>query len=995
MTRLFGIPVGTLSVFLVVLTIVALGVVAGLAARNRIFFKLGVRNMTRRRARSATIVAGLMLGTAIVASALATGDIMANTVRSSVITTLGNTDEIVSSRTADTSSLSTIGQATGNRYLTPTETSAIEKAARGTPLVDGVTPAIIEPVAVQDPKHGRNEGQVTLFAADPARMAGFGSIRAGGGRSVSLADLHADEVYLNADGAKDLGTRPGDRLVLFAAGRATPVTVRDVVTYDGAGTDKYAVLMPLRSAQGILGVGDRVQEVLVSNVGGALSGAAHTTAVQKVLTPAAAGFGLQSQPVKRDGLDQADKQGASFLSLFTTFGTFTIVAGILLIFLIFVMLAAERRSEMGTARAVGTQRGHLVQMFLFEGVAYDLVAAAVGSIVGLLVAIGMVRVIAGALSSTGIKIRYGVQPRSLLLAYCIGMLLTLVVVSISAWRVSRLNVVSAIRNLSEPPKPRRGARWVLGSVGVAVGGLMALNGAQSKQGGAFLAGAAILLMSTVPILRALGLPERAAFSLGGGALVVWCLLPFSAYDAIVPGMTMNFSVWVIVGILLVIGSSWVVIYNAPAILAGVTWVFGRIASLRPVLKTSIAQPLHNRFRTGTTIALFTLVVFTLVVGATTSNAFLNATNDLASYGGGFQVLAQTAPLNPITDMRAALRTAKGINPADITSYSGQSYIPVDARQASSGTFQAYPLRGLDSTFTARTTYGFSVRASGYTSDRQVWQAVATHPGYAVVDPFVVPHRANFSFAVLPKFRLHGFAVEDKTFTPVPVQIRDPQTGITRTLTVIAVLKDSAPLSMAGISTSQQTVAPFGAQARPSVWYFTVAKGVNATQEAKSLEAAFLSSGMQAKSLAKLLHDTVSASLTFQWLILGFLGLGLIIGVAALGVISARAVVERRQQIGVMRAIGFQRRMVQLSFLIESSFVTLIGILVGAGLGLLTAYNVIADSQNHPSWSNLKFAPPWMALIVILVLVFLASLATTYLPARRASRVYPAQALRYQ
>ena len=41
-----------------------------------------------------------------------------------------------------------------------------------------------------------------------------------------------------------------------------------------------------------------------------------------------------------------------------------------------------------------------------------------------------------------------------------------------------------------------------------------------------------------------------------------------------------------------------------------------------------------------------------------------------------------------------------------------------------------------------------------------------------------------------------------------------------------------------------------------------------------------------------------------------MGLGLVVGVAALGVISARSVVERRQQIGVLRAIGFRRRMVQ-------------------------------------------------------------------------------------
>ena len=70
------------------------------------------------------------------------------------------------------------------------------------------------------------------------------------------------------------------------------------------------------------------------------------------------------------------------MSIFTTFGSFSIAAGILLIFLIFVMLAAERRSELGIARAVGTRRGHLVQMFLFEGVAYDMIAAAVGACSG-------------------------------------------------------------------------------------------------------------------------------------------------------------------------------------------------------------------------------------------------------------------------------------------------------------------------------------------------------------------------------------------------------------------------------------------------------------------------------------------------------------------------------------------------------------------------------------------------------------------------------------
>ncbi|MEX2464530.1 MAG: FtsX-like permease family protein [Gaiellaceae bacterium] len=142
-------------------------------------------------------------------------------------------------------------------------------------------------------------------------------------------------------------------------------------------------------------------------------------------------------------------------------------------------------------------------------------------------------------------------------------------------------------------------------------------------------------------------------------------------------------------------------------------------------------------------------------------------------------------------------------------------------------------------------------------------------------------------------------------------------------------------------------------------------------------------------------DTVGADLTFNRLIQGFMGLGLVVGVAALGVIAARSVVERRQQIGVLRAIGFRRRMVQLTFLIESSFVALTAIAIGTGLGLVVAWNVIHDSQQQPSWDNLAFDVPWLNLGLIFFVVYAVALATTFAPAVRASRVFPAEALRYE
>jgi putative ABC transport system permease protein len=93
------------------------------------------------------------------------------------------------------------------------------------------------------------------------------------------------------------------------------------------------------------------------------------------------------------------------------------------------------------------------------------------------------------------------------------------------------------------------------------------------------------------------------------------------------------------------------------------------------------------------------------------------------------------------------------------------------------------------------------------------------------------------------------------------------------------------------------------------------------------------------------------------------------------------VVERRQQIGVLRAIGFRSGMVQLSFLIESSFLALSAIIVGTVLDLAVAYNFVIDARQSPSWSNLAFAPPWTASLIIFAAVYVIALATSYAPAR--------------
>ncbi|HEX4777142.1 MAG TPA: FtsX-like permease family protein, partial [Acidimicrobiia bacterium] len=714
--------------------------------------------------------------------------------------------------------------------------------------------------------------------------------------------------------------------------------------------------------------------------------------------PVLATRGLEAQDLKRTGLDQADKAGASFMQMFSTFGTFSIAAGILLIFLIFVMLAAERRAEMGVARAIGTRRAHLVEMFLFEGAAYDVGAAALGAALGIAVSFAMVAGLRHAFaSSAALDIVYTVKWPSLVVAYTLGVLLTLVVVAFSAWRVSVLNIVTAVRNLPDPARTKPGRRRLTAAcVVLAFGALLAVSGRTSAQAMPFMLGLSLVALGAVPVLHALHVPDRVSYTAAGLLIVVVWLLPFRFVEILVPGAQMNFSIWVVAGLLIVLGATWAVMYNADALLGATDRVLGRVRSLAAVLRISMAYPLRSRLRTGMTLAMFTLVVFTLVTGVVTPNSFIVSGSKPAAYGGGYDVRALTSPASPVVDMAQRLRATPGMDARDVRSVGSVSYVPAKAHQpGAGGGFVDYALRGVDDAFLAQNHYALGSRARGYTSDRQVWRALSTGRAVAVVDPWIVPHRRNWTFGAISELRLHGFFAEDRTFAPVPIDVRDPATGHVTRFVIIGVLRDSMPLEMAGIMTSQHALAPYGARALPTMHLIGLQRGVDGERFTKQLESAFLANGLNADTFTKLAHDNVASGMVFLRIIEGFMGLGLLVGVAALGVIAARSVVERRQQIGVLRAIGFQRSMVRVGFLLESGFMALTSIVVGTALGLAMAYNVVDDARRQATWPEVHLSIPWLNLVLIFVIVMVVALGTAYLPARRASNVYAAEALRYE
>ncbi len=156
-------------------------------------------------------------------------------------------------------------------------------------------------------------------------------------------------------------------------------------------------------------------------------------------------------------------------------------------------------------------------------------------------------------------------------------------------------------------------------------------------------------------------------------------------------------------------------------------------------------------------------------------------------------------------------------------------------------------------------------------------------------------------------------------------------------------------------------------------------------------------------LVSALSDTISqANKIFSavQIVLSIFGIIALV-VAAIGLINTMtiALLERTNEIGIMRAIGGAPKDIKRLFLGESLLIGFLGGVGGIIIGLIVAevfnfgLNLLATSLGGQS-VDLFYFPTWF-LIFIMLLSTLVGLAGGYWPARRASKLHPLEALRYK
>ncbi|HEU0164220.1 MAG TPA: FtsX-like permease family protein, partial [Thermomicrobiales bacterium] len=299
---------------------------------------------------------------------------------------------------------------------------------------------------------------------------------------------------------------------------------------------------------------------------------------------------------------------------------------------------------------------------------------------------------------------------------------------------------------------------------------------------------------------------------------------------------------------------------------------------------------------------------------------------------------------------------------------------------------------MDGGFLDNANLTFQSRANGYDSDAAIVDALKNDPDVAVVDSSALSANAGFS----GDEQLTIPALPDKGSFDAPTLTVYPSAGQTKTVKVIGVI-DQKISSLAGVFvgpvTGQQMFPKPGATS--TSYFIKLEDGASAKTVADNVERALIANGAQGVDIEQELKDNQRQSQSFLYILQGFMGLGLIVGVAAVGVIAYRAIVERRQQIGMLRALGFQRSVISQAFVMESAIVVVIGVVAGAIFGLALSYNLMTSDDFTNGADAPSFIIPWPTMIVVLVASVVAALLMAWVPARQASRVVPAEALRYE
>jgi putative ABC transport system permease protein len=672
----------------------------------------------------------------------------------------------------------------------------------------------------------------------------------------------------------------------------------------------------------------------------------------KVLT---SGSGLVVLETKRGAIESEKAQAVGTRAAFTSLSLIVALAASAMVVNLAVMLAEERRPRLAVLRALGLTRAGLVKVAVVEGAIYSLGGAIAGLPLGLAVGMVLNSDLQPAFNgSTGGGIVLVLSPSSLLGSVAAAALITLTTLFITSLQTSRMAISAAIRDLPEPTRTR-GIPWI--RLALLAGGALIGAGLVVAAGPALhVVGGALVIACAGGLIRG-RLSDRLRYTVIGAAMATWAVgytsLTVQTWgtDNQVPASMMGLAVTVA-------GLSVLVASNL-RLLESIVRLPGRVASdVRATLRPALAYTSRRPLRSGLVIGAIGLIVAILTsLSASVSANRPNYVRDSGGFdvrvtevGSGQLALPAEVQRNIRREEMLASRTflgpikwnSSGLGPNGDWQQQAVNIFGLTDAQLAAG---VVPLVSWD---------------PKYHSATEVWKAIANDPTL-VAGPYL---------------------------SSTEVRLATAQGTLHLTVVALEGSLGTAPSIVDGLVGSQSLLDRLPDSTPGVVLLLQAASGVTPRALADQVQRATLAKGADATTTTQILDDGYAQGRGFIDLLLALMRVGLLVGVFSLGTIALRAVVERRRAIGVLRAIGFRPGQVLLGIVLETILTATAGLAVGLGAAYAVGSSTLVGGVIYAA-----FAPDAWTLWSAIGLVYAAVLLVTLLPAIRAARLRPAEALR--
>jgi putative ABC transport system permease protein len=302
------------------------------------------------------------------------------------------------------------------------------------------------------------------------------------------------EVVLDTATADEAGYQVGDTVTLVMPGDPPQLRATMVGTAEFGGGDSLAgatlTLFDTTTAQDLLLGGEDVyNNIAVTTDDDADIADVRASIEQSLPDGVEAKTGAEIAEESEDAISSALAFFNTFLLIFAAVALFV---GIFLILNTFSILVAQRTQEMALYRALGADRRQVTRSVMIEALAVGLV----GSTLGLVLGLGVAQLLKVAFAAFGLDLGGAglvLQPRTVLVAYAVGVLVTLVAAYVPARRAAKVPPVAAMRDDVVLPHSSRNLHAGAGALLTAAGaGLLAVGLFAEISQAAWLVGAGVM-----------------------------------------------------------------------------------------------------------------------------------------------------------------------------------------------------------------------------------------------------------------------------------------------------------------------------------------------------------------------------------------------------------------------------------------------------------------------------------------------------------------------